>query len=112
VPLLAVPAFFLMRALLNATDVLKDRYLNDHAESVGRTTVLSAASMLFGLARVPFRVLSGTFGDLTSPIGAVGAVGAALLVGIAGVWLATDLGRKTGTDGNDGDPAGAAAPGD
>lgn len=92
-PLLAVPAFFLMRALLNTTDVLKERYLNDHAESLGRATVLSAASMLFGLARVPLRVLSGVVGDATSPLGAVGAMGALLVVGILGVSLSTGLGR-------------------
>lgn len=103
VPLLAIPAFFLMRALLNATDVLKDRYLNDHADSVGRATVLSAAAMLFGLARVPFRVLSGVVGDATSPIGAVAAVGAALVAGIAAVSLLTGLGRRSGADCDAGD---------
>jgi hypothetical protein len=79
VPVLAIPAFFLMRALLHATDVLKDRYVNDRTGSVGRATVLSAASMLFGLARVPFRLLSGVVGDLTSPLTAIGAVGAMLV---------------------------------
>lgn len=84
-PAFAIPAFFLMRALLEATDVLKERYLNDHADSVGRATVLSAASMLFGLARVPFRLLSGVLGDLTSPLTAVGLIGAMLVVAALGV---------------------------
>lgn len=79
VPALAIPAFFLMRALLNATDVLKERFVNDHADSVGRATVLSATSMLVGLARVPFRLASGALGDLTSPLTTVGVAGGVLV---------------------------------
>ena len=92
VPVLAIPAFFLMRALLNATDVLKDRYVNDRTESLGRATVLSAASMLFGLARVPFRLLSGVVGDLTTPLTAIGVVGALLVASAGLVTLRYGLG--------------------
>jgi hypothetical protein len=95
VPVLAIPAFFLMRALLNATDVLKDRYVNDRTEAVGRATVLSAASMLFGLARVPFRLLSGVVGDLIGPIGAVGAIGSLLVASAGLVALQYGVGVET-----------------
>ncbi|PSQ16755.1 MFS transporter [Halobacteriales archaeon QS_8_69_26] len=93
VPPLAIPAFFLMRALLNATDVFKERFVNDHADSVGRATVLSATSMLLGLARVPFRLVSGAVGDLTSPLTAVGIAGGVLVAGAVAVVVAFGTGR-------------------
>ncbi|MFT4890504.1 MAG: hypothetical protein ACI9YT_001420 [Halobacteriales archaeon] len=101
VPVLAVPAFFLMRALLNATDVLKDRYVNDRTESLGRATVLSAASMLFGLARVPFRLLSGVVGDLTAPLTAVGIIGALLVLSATLVVLRYGIDVPAGTPGEE-----------
>ncbi|MFB6183402.1 MAG: MFS transporter [Haloarculaceae archaeon] len=87
VPLLAIPTFLLMRGLLKTTRVLSDAYVNDHAESIGRATVLSAVSMLFSVARIPMLLLAGRLGDLHTPLWAIGAVGALLVVVTAGVWL-------------------------
>jgi MFS family permease len=112
VPVLAIPAFFLMRALVHATDVLKDRHLNEHADAVGRTTVLSAAAMVVGVARVPARLLSGAVGDLTSPLGAVAAMGALLVATAAGIGLLTGSGWRSGDDPSAGGACAGAVPGD
>ncbi|MFB6068468.1 MAG: MFS transporter, partial [Halobacterium sp.] len=77
-PLLAVPAFFARRAVLSATGVFRDAYVNERAETAGRATVLSAVAMLLGLARIPARVGVGVVADATAPLAAVGLVGVLL----------------------------------
>ena len=78
-PALAIPTFFAMRALLRTTTVLEQRYLNDRAAALGRATVLSAASMVYSLARIPFRLVAGPLADRYSPVVAIGVMGALLL---------------------------------
>ncbi|WP_255151953.1 MFS transporter [Halorarius halobius] len=80
VPVLAVPMFFGVRAARSLLRPLAGQFVNDHVESVGRATVLSAVSMVYALARVPFAVGSGVVADLFSPLVAVAALGGAFLV--------------------------------
>ena len=84
-PLLAFPAFFAMRGSNALLAPLVSQYVNDRVESVGRATVLSAASMAYALAKLPFYLLAGTVADAVSPLVAVGALGAVLLAAIAAV---------------------------
>lgn len=86
VPILAIPMFFAIRGGQSLVYPIAGQYLNDHIESVGRATVLSAVSMVYGIARVPFAVGSGVAADLLSPLLAVALMGATL--GIVGGALA------------------------
>jgi hypothetical protein len=85
-PVLAVPAFFARRMVLSATSVFRDTYVNEHAETVGRATVLSAVAMLLGLARIPVRVGVGVVADASTALAAIGTIGLLLLA--LGVTLA------------------------
>jgi len=92
VPLLAVPAFFLMRAATDLSKPLVNQYLNDRTGSASRATVLSAAQMSYAVVRAPLKPLVGVIADLTTPIGAVAALGGGfLLVGGAIVLIARSV---------------------
>ncbi len=80
VPLVAFPAFFGLKAARSVLRPITGQYLNDHVESVGRATVLSAVSMVYAVARVPFALGSGVVADALSPLAAVAALGGAFLV--------------------------------
>lgn len=81
-PLLAFPAFFVLRGSSTLLQPIVSGFVNDHTESVGRATVLSAASMLYALVKLPFYLLGGLVADAYSALIAVGAVGAVFLVGV------------------------------
>jgi len=103
-PLLALPAFMVMRGSRTVLHPIVTGYLNDHAASVGRATVLSAASMVYALVRVPLYLVGGTVADRTGPVTAVALLGVVLLVGLAVVALVgrpvaeTDAGPAGSTD--------------
>jgi len=81
VPALAFPMFFAKRGSQSLLRPIAGKYLNDHVESVGRATVLSAVSMVYALTRVPFALGSGIVADAASPLVAVAALGGTFLVG-------------------------------
>ena len=87
VPVAAIPVFFLARAVTSSSSTLANQYLNDRVEEAGRATVLSAASMCYSLAIVPFAVAGGWLASATSPFATVAAAGGVLLVGAIGIWL-------------------------
>lgn len=87
VPLVAVPAFFVLKASRSVLAPIASGYVNEHAESVGRATVLSAASMVYALVRVPMQPLAGLVADLATPTVAVAALGGAFLAGLVLVHL-------------------------
>jgi hypothetical protein len=89
-PALAVPAFFLARAVNTATVTLGTQYLNDRVESVGRATTLSAASMALSLAVIPFELAGGALADLLSPVRALAVFGGVLLAGAGLLWWFAD----------------------
>jgi len=80
VPLLAIPAFFGMKAAIDLSKPLVNQYLNDRTGSAARATVLSAAQMSYAVVRAPLKPIAGLVADLTTPVGAVGALGAGFLV--------------------------------
>ena len=90
VPLLALPALLLTRGVADVTKALAGQYVNDRIESVGRATVLSAMAMVSALTVVPFQLGAGALADATTPLAALAAGGAVLVVGSAVVVLATD----------------------
>lgn len=81
VPLAAVPAFFIMKSARTVMSPIASGYINDHTESFGRATVLSAASMAYALVRVPMQPFAGVIADLASPTIAVAALSVVFLVG-------------------------------
>ena len=81
VPLAAFPLFFVMKSANVVMRPMASNYINQHAESVGRATILSAASMAYALVRLPMKPLSGVVADATTPIVAVAALGGAFLLG-------------------------------
>ena len=76
----AFPMFFVMRGTRSLLGPIVNQYLNDHIESVGRATVLSAVSMVYALARIPFALGSGLVADWFTPMVGVAALGATFAV--------------------------------
>lgn len=87
-PVLAFPMFFLLRGSRTLLRPIVNQYLNDHAESAGRATILSAASMVYALVRLPLYLAGGVVADRFSPVVAVAALGAVFLLGLgaAAAW--------------------------
>lgn len=75
-PVLVVPAMALHRAAGSVFVPVKNAYLNEHVDGAGRATVLSAASLVVGIAKIPVATASGALGDLAGPVTAVAALGA------------------------------------
>lgn len=75
------PMFFVMKGSNSLIFPIASRYTNEHISSVGRATVISAIAMVRAVAGIPFRVGSGMFADLFTPIAAVAALGGAFIVG-------------------------------
>ncbi|WP_227375222.1 MFS transporter [Haladaptatus halobius] len=74
-PLAALPLFFTMKSARVVMAPITSGYLNDCVESVGRATLLSAASMVYALVRLPLKPLAGVVADATAPLVAVAALG-------------------------------------
>ncbi|WP_435177158.1 MFS transporter [Halorussus sp. AFM4] len=84
-PLLAFPAFFVLKGSRSLLHPIVTQHLNDEVGSVGRATVLSAASMAYALVKLPLYLLGGAVADATSALVAVGALGAVFLAAVAAV---------------------------
>jgi MFS family permease len=86
-PAVALPAFFLMKSSRTVISPIASGYINTHTESVGRATILSAASMVYALVRVPLQPFGGAIADLTSPLRAVVILGGIFLSGAIVIHL-------------------------
>lgn len=82
-----IPVFFVMRAAMHVTGPLRGQYLNNHIDSTGRATTLSAVAMVTSLVTIPFKLLAGPLGDAFSAVTAISILGAILFVGAVGTWL-------------------------
>jgi len=108
-PLAVVPALFVGRALHALMRPLRDQYLNDRLEDVGRATVLSGASMALSLVAAVLDVVGGAVAEATGPVDFLAGAGVAEQYGVAALlWLTVSPVREppTGT-GGDGEPAAA-----
>jgi predicted MFS family arabinose efflux permease len=89
VPLLVVPLLFLNRGRRVVTRPIRDKYLNDRLDDVGRATVLSGASMVLSLSAGVAKLVGGALAAATGPVAFLPWAG----VGVAGaaglLWLAT-----------------------
>lgn len=86
-PLLIVPMMFVLRGSISLFVPIRKGYVNRHTESAGRATVLSANSMVYAVAKVPFALGAGLVGDAFGPAIAVGSLGTALLAGTAAIYV-------------------------
>ncbi|WP_435364806.1 MFS transporter [Haloarchaeobius sp. DYHT-AS-18] len=79
VPLAALPAFVLIRAVDTPTSTLATQYVNDRIETAGRATVLSGVSMVNAVVAIPFGVAVGRVADSSQYL-ALGLAGVTLVV--------------------------------
>jgi MFS family permease len=86
-PLLALPVFFANKVARPLMRPIVNQYINDHAASIGRATILSAASMVYALFRLPFYVVGGVVADMYTPIIAIAILGVMVLTGFVAVWF-------------------------
>lgn len=85
-PLLAIPVFVAMRGAGALSKPLVNQYINDATGSIGRATVLSAASMAYALVRAPLMPLAGIAADLTTPLTTVAGLGGTFLLVAAALF--------------------------
>jgi len=106
-PWLALPLFFLFRALSATSRPLADGHINDEIRSRGRASVLSTVSMLRSVAVAPLKIAAGALAVAALPT-MLAVLGGALLVGslVLVTWaapLALERGvDEVGTSGSDG----------
>ncbi|UPV75488.1 MFS transporter [Halorussus limi] len=99
-PLLALPTFFVMKGSRSLLYPIVTQRVNDEVASVGRATVLSAASMAYALVKLPLYLLGGAVADATSALVAFGVLGGVFLAGIAAVrTFASPVGESEAGDG-------------
>jgi MFS family permease len=99
-PAVALPAFFIMKSSKTVISPIASGYINDYTESVGRATILSAASMVYALVRIPLQPFGGWIADFTSPIIAVSSLSTLFLGGFAIIHFweapASEMNETTG----------------
>jgi predicted MFS family arabinose efflux permease len=100
-PVVAMPAFVAAKAGREVVSPIASGYLNEHATSVGRATVLSAAAMCYGVVRFALKPLGGVVADALGPLVAVAALGALL---VATVVVGRGLAALASSDDADSDP--------
>ncbi|NLV13696.1 MFS transporter [Haloarcula argentinensis] len=96
IALVALPAFASMRTAKPLVQPIANGYINDHAEAVGRATLLSSVSMLNMLLRTPLALAAGMLADATTATTAVAALGGLFLVTGGAVWLLGEIAPETG----------------
>ncbi|MFT4882559.1 MAG: MFS family permease [Natronomonas sp.] len=98
IPLLLVPALFVRRGIQRVTRPVRNEYINQRLEDVGRSTVLSGVSMVLTLASGTANVLGGRVAAAVGPLPFLSATGVAVAT-IGGVlWLTTRPVRALTTD--------------
>lgn len=86
-PVVALPTFFAMKSANTLVRPIVSGYLNDHAESVGRASLLSAASLVYALVRVVLQPVGGVVADRRSPLWGFAALGGLFLVVAVAVFV-------------------------
>lgn len=83
-PVLVIPAIVAFRAIPSVAAPIRNGYLHEHADAVGRATEMSTISFVYAVARIPVLLVAGRIADLFSA--AVAFVGLGLYA-IAGIGL-------------------------
>ena len=98
VPMLAVPSFVGMQAVWRVSQTLQISVVNEHVESPRRATLLSAVSMIGGIAAIVFRAVGGMLADRVGPLVMLAILAAAFLIIVIPFLLVTPIiGSATAT---------------
>ncbi|UPV76769.1 MFS transporter (plasmid) [Halorussus limi] len=89
VPVLLVPALFVRRGLQRITRPVRNEYINDRLEDVGRATVLSGVSMALTLASGTANVLGGRVAAAVGPVTFLSVTGVAASLAGGLLWVVT-----------------------
>jgi len=84
-PLFALPAFLIHKGANVVLRSVVAGFLNDRTGDIGRATVLSAASMVYAVVRLPLILAIGVVADAYGPLLAVGTVAAVCLLGFGAI---------------------------
>jgi len=87
VPILLVPALFVRRATQRVTRPVRNEYINDRLENVGRATVLSGVSMALTLVSGTANVLGGRVAADIGPLAFLSAVGVTSALAGGLLWV-------------------------
>ena len=91
VPVLAVPSFVGMQAVWRVSQTLQISVVNKHVESPRRATLLSAVSMIGGIAAIVFRAVRGVLADRIGPLAMLAVLAAAFLIIVIPLLLVTPI---------------------
>ncbi len=94
VPILVVPVLFFNRSRRLITRPIRNQYLNDRLDDVGRATVLSGAAMALSLASAVAKFVVSAVAVGVGPIGLLPPVGVAVALLAGGLWVATSPVRE------------------
>lgn len=103
-PMFVVPVLFLNRGLRVVTRPIRNQYLNDRLDDVGRATVLSGAAMVLAFAGAIARTIAAWGAAAFGPVLFLPVAG--VLIALAGgvLWVLVSPVRSTGRPGTiDGD---------
>jgi len=98
VPPLLVPALFLRRGVQRVTAPVRNQYLNDRLDDVGRATVLSGVSMALTLASGTANAFGGRAAAALGPVVFLSAAGVAAAVAGGLLWLSARPVRDVAAD--------------
>jgi MFS family permease len=101
-PLAVLPVLFFNRSRRLVTRPVRNQYLNDRLDDVGRATVLSGASMALSLAAAGAKFAVTPLAARLGPVGVLPYVGVGLALLAGGLWVTTTPVRAHG--GCDGPP--------
>lgn len=88
-PMLVVPVLFLRRALDRISGPIRNQYLNDRLQGVGRATVLSGAAMALNLASGVSNAVVGQIAEATGPLAFLPWAGLVIALAAGVLWLRT-----------------------
>lgn len=101
VPLVLIPAVFVRRAVSQLVRPVRNEYINDRLENVGRATVLSGVSMVLSLASGTANVLGGPVAEDIGPVMFLAATGVAVSIAAGVLWLLTSPIRDDSSQGTE-----------
>jgi MFS family permease len=110
-PLAVLPVIVLRRVVDRVSGPIRNQYLNDRIDGVGRATVLSGASMTLSLASGLSNAVVGQVVEATGPLAFLPWAGGGVAVAAGLLWLLTDPVRESPPAAGDG-ADGRATPGD
>lgn len=89
-PAFAVPVIVLRRVLSRVSGPIRNQYLNDRLEGVGRATVLSGASMVLHLGSGTSNVVAGFAAERLGPLSLLALAGTAIPAAALLLWVRTE----------------------